>query len=197
MSTTTLMKPPGQKRMSSEDPIAQGDLLYHSVHGLCRVDGLIREKAGKKVQSYSLVPKTVSKMKIRFLIPAENLDASGFRSLVSTAEANDILKYLRGGESSAVPTRFKSNAGFMAEAGNEIWVAANLILTFCRETLEIRDQRKRQALERSTKGLIGELAIVLKISLKDASGMVRQSLKENSRIHPQVLTALENASDDD
>jgi len=39
------------------EKIVQGDLLYHSVHGLCRVNEVIKQNPANKDVSYSIVPK--------------------------------------------------------------------------------------------------------------------------------------------
>ena len=44
-----------------KEEIVEGDLLYHAVHGVCRVKEIIKQKqAGKEVIYYSLVPKVAS-----------------------------------------------------------------------------------------------------------------------------------------
>ena len=51
-------------------------------------------------------------------------------------------------------------------------------------------------LERSAKGLVGELAFVFKSTLKEAATKVQKSLGNTSKINPLVLVALAHASED-
>ena len=65
-----------------------GDLLYHSVHGICRINEVVKES---KEVSYALVPKTPNKMKLRFVIGAKDLQISGFHAPVSSKEAACVV----------------------------------------------------------------------------------------------------------
>ena len=161
-----------------------GDLLYHAVHGLCRVDEIAKEnQSGKEVLCYSLVPNTANRMKVRFVVSVVDIQASGFHAPVSLKEAHEILEYLRAG----VLT--------VATAEDQAWVLAKAILSSSRDNL-IKDARKRQMLERSVKGLVGELAFVLKMTLKDMAVSIQKSMGNVSQISPMVLTALAHAGKD-
>lgn len=163
------------------EKISQGDLLYHSVHGLCRVKEVLNQNQADK-KSYAIVPKLTSLAKVRFVVSAEDVKASGFHSPVSLAEANQILEYLKTGEKTAKE--------------NETWSLAETILSFSHDKSEARDQRKRQILARSARGLIGELAFVLEITVQEVVAKMRKSLTRSSKINPLVLTALTNAIED-
>ena len=162
------------------DKIVQGDLLYHSVHGLCRVREIIKQK---KSLYYSIVPKLTNQMKVRFVIAVEDLGTSGFHLLVSSKEANRILKYLKEGDNALVQD-------------NQTWELAKTILSFSNDELETKDQRNRQTLERSANGLVRELAFVMEITVKEAAARIRKSLGNASKINPLVLSALEHAVED-
>ena len=70
----------------------RGEFLFHSVHGLCRVDRITEtERGGKRVPCYSLVPKVMNRMKVRFVVAAPDMEASGFHRVVSAREAKKIL----------------------------------------------------------------------------------------------------------
>ncbi len=172
--------------------VSQGDLLYHAVHGLCRVDDLLKEnQAGKETLSYSLVPKVANRMKERFIITSTDLQESGFHVLISLKEANEILACLQSGK-----MENKRLAESASCSENQVWDLAKDIWSFSRETLEIKDHKKRQTLERSAKGLIRELAYVLQITLKETAAKVRKCLGDTPKINPTVLVALVRASGD-
>lgn len=167
-----------------QEEIVPGSLLYHEVHGLCRVDRLIKQnQSGKEVLSYSLLPKIASKMKVRFVIAASDVETSGFHSLVSIKEANQILDYLK-----------TKNATLVTE--NKTWGLAQTILSFSHDEFAAKDQRKRQILERSAKGLVGELAFVLKWTTKETAEKLLKNLETASKINASIRVALTNAGKD-
>ena len=171
--------------------IVEGDLLYHPVHGTCRVNQISKQgQSGKQLLYYSLVPRLIGRMKVRFVISAGDMETSGFHALVSRKEANRILDYLKEGDRTNLlfNTNPKTSSSFAEQ--NQTWNLARAILSFSYEKFEAKDQRKRHILERSAKGLIGELASVFKITLKEASSRVQDSLGEASKINPLVLLAL-------
>ncbi len=163
--------------------IVSGDLLFHAVHGLCRVERVIeQDQSGKKVPCYSIVPRVMSKMKVRFVIAMTDLEVAGFHALISAKEAKKILNYLRAGDSSVAQTEHK-------------WILAKNILSFSADKLRVRDQRKRQMLEHSVKGLVGEFSFVLKVTLKEAAARIQKSLGKITKTDPLLLTALANAAE--
>ena len=165
--------------------ITQGDLLYHSVHGLCRVDDVVKgDPTRDETPSYSLVPKTPNKMKVRFVVRAADIEVSGFHTLISEKKANEILQYLKAGNLSAVCD------------GNPTWLLAKAILSCSQENLEVKDIKKRQMLERSAKSLVRELAFVLKMTLGQTASNIQKCLGNRTRISPFVLTALAHAGED-
>jgi len=175
-----------------KNKLVNGDLLYHSIHGLCRVERVTRlSQPGQKGLSYSLVPKVATRMKARYVISDTDLEISGFHSLVSPKEANKILSYLKAGNSKNLPE--------MAASPNlqeQAWGLARALQTFAYDKFEAKDQRKRQALERSAKGLVGELSCVFKLTLKKTADRVLKNLGHASRINPSVLSALTLAGED-
>lgn len=175
-----------------KEKIANGDLLFHPIHGLCRVERVTRPiSPGQGGLSYSLVPKIAAKMKSRFVISATDLEVSGFHGLVSPREANKILHYLKAGNGKGHPgTDSASNLQ------DQAWGLARALQTFAYDKFEAKDQRKRQALERSAKGLVGELSCVFKLTLKKTADRVLKNMGHGSRINPSVLSALALAGED-
>lgn len=166
--------------------IVSGSLLYHSAHGLCRVKELLEtEELGGENLRYALEPIPANRMRTRFIIPASSLRDSGFHPLLSTEEANGILRYLKDGKPAILSERKDPSAACLARE----------ILSFSHEQKEVRDQRHRQRMRRSVNGLVGELAVVLKITLKETAQRILTSLGSPSRIHPLILSALEHAGE--
>ena len=175
-----------------KEKIANGHLLYHTIHGLCRVERVTRPiPPNQGGLSYSLVPKVATKMKARFVISASDLEVSGFHGLVSPKEANKILNYLKAGN---VKERPETNPSPILQ--DQAWGLARTLQTFAYDKFEAKDQRKRQALERSAKGLVGELSCVFKTTLKKTADKVLKNLGRTSRINPLVLSAVALAGED-
>ncbi len=175
-----------------KEKIANGHLLYHPVHGLCRIERVTQPGPyDQRGPSYSLVPKIATKMKARFVISAADLEISGFHGLVSPKEANKILHYLKSGNGKGRPRTEPSQ-----NLQDQAWGLARTLQTFAYDKFEAKDQRKRQALERSAKGLVGELSCVFKLTLKKTADRVLKNLGHGSRINPSVLSALALAGED-
>ena len=182
--------------MNKKKTISTGTLLYHSVHGLCRVDRVMNEReGGKDVLKCVLVPKIASKMKVRYVMPVADLENSGFHEPVSVKGANEILDYLKVGDVSEhaeaitdVLTSFPTDYSLRT--------FAKTIRALSKNGLEIKDQRKRQMLERSAKGLVGELSWTLQMPLKETVQKVCKSLGGRAKMNAVVLTALERAGED-
>lgn len=177
-----------------QEKIARGDLFFHSSHGLCRVDELMKENhAGKEVLCYSLVPKVATRAKARFIIEGASLQASGFHPLVTVPEANKILDYLSKGKVSEISPANELAAQSRSSQSNHLWGLASEILSSCGQDLEGKNKKRRQILERAVKGLVGEFAFVFKVTSQDAAAKIRKCLKNVSKTNPLVLTLLDQA----
>jgi hypothetical protein len=130
-------------------------------------------------------------MKSRFVIDAKDLEVSGFHGLVSPKEANKILQFLKAGNGKKHPKTETSKS-----LEDQAWGLARALQTFAYDKFEAKDHRKRQALERSAKGLVGELSCVFKLTLKKTADRVLKNLGHTSRINPSVLSALALAGED-
>lgn len=180
----------------AQGKIALGDLLYHSAHGLCRVNELINEnRAGKKTLHYALVPKVATRSKMRFIIEGTSLQSSGFHPLVSVKEANKILDYLTTRKAKTAASGSGQKPGGAFAQDYSAWGFAEKILFLCSQDFEGKNKRNRQELERSAKGLIGEFASVFKITLKEASEKIQKCLRSMRKINPVVFNILEQAGE--
>ena len=186
------------KKSTAQKRFAQGDLLYHVIHGVCRVKEILKqEQSGKSILCYCLVPVVTSYMNVRFVVAVDGIQSSGFHLLLTQKEANKVLDYLKSGEPIVYPVDAGEEVVSVSFAEeNESWALAKTILSCSHEKSEIKDQRKRKALERSAKGLIGELAYVFQIPLKEAAERVRHCLECGSNVNPMVLSALVHATEE-
>ena len=186
----TKLMPSKKKKIApiSIEKISPGDLLYHSAHGLCRVQDIIKKHESSKNVSYvSLVPKLATQMKIRFEVPLDEIVASGFHAPVTFENAEDILDYLKSGDLEASPELTQDH---------QTWALAKTLLEFSNGGIEAKDQRKRQILERSVNGLVRELSFVMKITVKETVAKVRKSLDVTAKNNPLIMAALTHATEE-
>ena len=160
------------------ETIVKNDLLFHSAHGLCRVAAMTRSVQAKEL-SYTLLPVANNKGKIRFVVLENALKDSGFSKLVSVKEGHAILEYFKTGK--------KEDS-----KGRQAWKLAMLIGSESCSKNSVKDARKRQQVDRAVQGLTGELAFVLKMTLKEIAGKIQKNLGRIADINPLVLTALTN-----
>lgn len=185
-----------KKASVKKKKLQQGDLLYHAVHGLCRIQD-VTEGSNKGEVYYSLVPRDRTLMKVRFLLSSTDLEKSGFHGLVSLKEANEILEFLKardGQRPDETESAEKVQISFAEDTTT--WALARDIAASCREKWESRDQRKRQRIERSAKGLIEELSFVFHESKAETADRVKKQLGRRSSLNPAVLAALDTAAKD-
>jgi RNA polymerase-interacting CarD/CdnL/TRCF family regulator len=178
--------------MSKTREIVVGSLLYHAVHGVCRVEKIEKRKhLGKSVLSYSLAPAKYDNMQSRFSV--SDIEGSGFHAIITMAEAKKILKYLTTRNSKVIPQDVLAKEGSSLIHQNKTWGLAQAIVSY--EKQEIKSRIKREVLDRSARGLVRELAFVFNSSLKVSANRVQKSLESKSKVHPLVLEALEQAAE--
>lgn len=165
-----------------KDAILKDDLLFHSVHGLCRVQGVTLATRSEET-SYALLPVSTNRAKVRFVIPQSSMENSGFRKLMTRKEAQAILDY------------FKSKTKKDSECG-QCWMMAATIVAESGSKDFLKDARRRQAVERAVKGLCAELAFVLDATVSEIAGRIQKNLGPVASIHPLVLAALANVEKD-
>ena len=184
----TLKAPP--KRKASK-LLEAGSLLYHPVHGICRIQSITKEPvAGRLAPFYALVPNVRHRDRSRFVVAAADIETSGFHELVSEAETKKILQYLTSGKADE-----KKLTGSYAE-DTCTWALAEALLLCARDPMSTKDQRRRQLLDRSVRGLLREFSFVLELTVRDTSLLIQKSLGKSAKINPSVLTVLAQTVED-
>ena len=172
-----------------------GDLLYHAIHGLCRVSETSKsaDKDGKETVNYTLVPHIAKSGNQRFGFGAHDLQISGFHTLITKEEAQAILDFFRKGRivDLAEQVKLKTAPNFSADV--QTWALAQTLLSCAHDNVAAKDLRRRRTLERAAKGLICEIAHVFQIPTREAADQVRKSLECTHKIDPLVLAAINNA----
>jgi len=179
------MKRPLPKRienMMTKEAIKKEDVLFHPVHGLCRVSD-VKQSFDKERVSYTLLPVNENTRNIRFVFEEDALMASKFNKLISTDEADVMLDYLKGG---------KRTVGSESHA----WEMVELILEEATTQEPVKDQRRRQRLNQAVAGFAHELALVLQITLKEACNKIQSQLRPEPETSVLVLNAITKASEE-
>lgn len=172
-----------------------GDLLYHAIHGLCRVSETSKsaDKDGKETVNYTLVPHIAKSGNQRFGFGAHDLEVSGFHALITKAEAQAILDYFRKGRIVDLSAQVKLKTVPNYSTDIQTWALAETLLSCAHDNIAAKDLRRRRTLERAARGLICEMAHVFQIPIKEAGDQVRKSLECTHKVDPLVLAAIHNA----
>lgn len=178
------------------EPIVADDLLYHAVHGLCRVEAVNNPRSSAEKLSYTLVPAASdNRMKIRFTVPQKDLPASGFHPPISLKEANKIMEYLKSKRGAASAGSLPAVQGSPAQ--NDAWGFAQVIQSSSAvDKMGMRDQRRRQLIEHSVKGLVGELSFVMEKTIQEIVADIRKTLGNPAKLNPQIHVALTRVCED-
>ena len=124
---------------------------------------------------------------LNFVIALHDLQISGFHSPISEKEAGSILDFLKAGPPDTKTFAYPEN--------QETWTLAKSLLICCFDKPVGKDQRRRQLLLMSAKGLVCELAFALHISTQEAVALIRKSLERHCTVNPLVLNALACAAE--
>lgn len=158
--------------------ILKNEILFHAVHGICRVVAITRTPPEKEY-CYSLLPIPQSRSKSRFAVPGDLLESSGFNRMVSPKDATAILEYLKTGEKKE-------------SAVGAAWASAVTLRAEARSKEVLKDKRKSQQLNLLVKSFTNELAIVLQSTVQETREKIQENLAPVSKINPAILTALTN-----
>ncbi len=172
-----------ERAKQMKETILKDDLLFHGSHGLCRVSAILPADRVSGEVSYSILPVVASKAKVRFVVSEKSLENSGFCKLVSVHEANSILDFFKTGSSKE-------------SKNTQAWALSVTIWSEAMNKDSMKDMRKRQRLERSVKGITGELAYVLKSTVRDVADRIQKNLGPVSELNPLLVSALANVDRD-
>lgn len=158
--------------------ILKNELLFHSIHGLCRVAEVTKAAPSEQASCF-LRPVSQTRSKARFTVPLDLLESSGFNKIVSAKDAAEILEYFKTGD------KKKSAEG-------NAWTMAVTLRTEARSKEVLKDKRKAQQLNLLVKSLTNELSIVLESHVTETRAKIQENLSPASKINPSILTALAN-----
>lgn len=162
--------------------VKKNDLLFHPVHGLCRVTTITSATQAEELH-YTLLPVVKNKGAIRFVVSQSALENSGFNKFISPKVGHAILDFFKTSKKTG-------------PQNSQAWELALLIDSESSNKESVKDARKRHRLFRAVKGLARELAFVLNKPTKEIAETIQKNLGHNSEINPMVLTALANIDKD-
>ncbi len=179
----------------TRDHFKKGELLFHSVHGLCLVKEIVAGQGmGEEGPCYRIEPKRTYPFQSgqSFFISLNHVADSGFHVPMKAAEAEHILDYLREG----VPR--PDYEILQAEAGGRHLVHMSTPLEFATAILTILARKEceygrqdRQIFKRSAEGLTREIAFALHIPMMEAGIRIRKSLAHTAKIAPWMKSIFE------
>jgi len=160
-----------------------GDKLYHSRHGLCLIKEITRQNMlGRDDLCYCLEPLKEQYAKPRFFVSVDRVQEAGFHTPISKAEAMEILAFLKKGDE-AGRTQKEERAAQIRHLAKENTpgALAKVLLILSEVAGSDVSYEERKILRRAAEGLSQEFSFILKISSRQASSLLRKSLRYSQR----------------
>jgi RNA polymerase-interacting CarD/CdnL/TRCF family regulator len=166
-------------------PFQRGDVLFHSIHGLCLVKGIIGKPSGLEGLSYWIEPARPGKHLSRYFVGVYQAIQSGFHRPISKKETEDIFVSFRCGktEPENFPNENYSLRLRTVAQGNTAQAFAEVLLMAVSKQLYC-DRGESKIVKHAAEALAQEIAIVLKISVKKAFSLIRKNLRSHLVVHP-------------
>ncbi len=173
-------------------PFQRGDVLFHSIHGLCVVKGIIGKPSGLEGLSYWIEPVRPGKHLSRYFVGVYQAIQSGFHRPISEKEIEGIFDSFRRGklEPEIFPNENYSLRLRTVAQGNTAQAFAEVLLMAVSKQL-YRDRGESKIVKHAAEALAQEIAIVLKVPVKKAFSLIRKHLRSHLAAHPwlgDVLT---------
>ncbi|MFA7254716.1 MAG: hypothetical protein WC133_01285 [Candidatus Omnitrophota bacterium] len=168
-------------------PFQRGDVLYHSVHGLCVVKGVLGKPSGSEGMSYWIEPSRPGKHLARYFVDVEQAHLSGFHRLMTVQETEEIFESFRLGKMNPEenPTGdLCSQLRIMVHVNTPQAFAKMLLKSVSEKSDNTHGEGK--LVKRAADALSQEIALVLKVSPKKACLMIRRNLRSHLSDHSWV-----------
>jgi RNA polymerase-interacting CarD/CdnL/TRCF family regulator len=166
-------------------PFQRGDMLFHSIHGLCVVKGIVGKSGGLEGLSYWIEPARPGKHLSRYFVGVHQAIQSGFHRPISKKEIETIFESFRCGKT-GVENFPKENYSFQLRTvsqGNTAPVFAQVLLMAVSKQLYC-DRGESKIVKRAAEALAQEIAVVLKITVEKAFSLIRKHLRSHLTVHP-------------
>ena len=168
-------------------PFQRNDILYHSVHGLCVVKGVLGKPGGSEGMRYWIEPCRPGKHLARYFVDVRQSHLSGFHRLMTVAETEEMFESFRRGKmnSEENPTGdLCSQLRVMVKRNTPESFAEMLLKAVSFKSDNTHGEGK--LVKRAADALSQEIALVLKVSPKKACSMIRRNLRSHLSDHSWV-----------
>ena len=166
-------------------PFQRGDVLFHSIHELCVIKGIVGTPGGLEGLSYWIEPVRPGKHLSRYFVGVHHVIQSGFHRPISKKEIEDIFEYFRRGESE-LKNNPDENFSFQLRTiaqGNTAWAFAKTLLLVASRR-ENYGREEGRLVKHAADALAHEIALVLKIPVGKAFSMIRKHFRSQLAVHP-------------
>ncbi len=166
-------------------PFQRGDALFHSIHGLCVVKGIVGKPGGLEGLRYWIEPVRPGKHLSRYFVEVYQTIQSGFHRPISEKEIEDIFEYFHRGKSE-LKNDLNEDFSFQLRTiaqGNTAWAFAKVLL-MAASGPENYGREEDRLVKHAAEALAQEIAIVSKITVKKAFSMIRKHLRSHLAVHP-------------
>ncbi len=159
-----------------------GDAIVYPIHGAGIIEGIEERKVLGEVREYYVMKLPCGDMKV--MIPINNLEGIGIRNVISSSEADDVIKCFE--ESNSVVNsnwnkRFRENMTRI-KSGNLYEVAAVLKSLMMRDRSKGLSTGERKMLSNAKQILISEIVMAKETSNEEIENrlysIVDRQLKE-------------------
>lgn len=149
-----------------------GDKVMYPMHGAGVIVGVEEKEILGEVRKYFVLQ--VSKKNIKVLLPVDNLENTGIRSIVSESEADKAIKYfgeVKDDESTNWNKRYRENIDKLKSGKIEevVYVVKTLLLRDRRKSLS---NAERKILSNAKSVLISELETAKNMSDKEIEALL-------------------------
>ncbi len=146
-----------------------GDKVMYPMHGAGIIVGMEEKEILGEMRKYFVLQ--VSKKNIKVLLPVDNLESTGIRSIVSEAEADEAIKYfaqVSDEDSSNWNKRYRDNVDKLKSGKIEE-------VAYVAKTLLLRDKRK--SLSNAERKILSNAKSVLISELETAKNMSGEEIE--------------------
>lgn len=153
-----------------------GDKIVHPMHGAGVVDEIVRRKVNGVVRDYYSLKLPIGGMQL--MIPTDHCEEIGVRSLLSGAEAEQVLGQISGIQVEMEPNwnhRYRENM-LRLKSGDLLEVAKVVKGLMIRENRRGLSTGERKMLHSAKQILVSEIGMAQSISYQEAEYRIDQAL---------------------
>jgi len=186
-----------KKRTGKEKSYKKGQLLFHPSHGICRIRGIVRRpELTTDGLCYWIEPKGKGRSTVCFFITRGRLAESGFHIPASEKKASEIVDYLKKGEKQKrlMGIERVETLRALAKKNNALVYARVLHMIIDHQDQKV-GREMRQFFKYYFEGLVRELSFSLRLTVSQASTLVKASLQERTKLEEWILKIIDSVEE--